>query len=43
MKKAVDNKGTQDRVADYEGEEGERAANNNGIRHKADKPIGQRA
>ncbi len=33
----------QDWVADYEGEEGERAANNTGIRQKADKPAGQRA
>ncbi len=30
----------QDWVADYEGEGGERVANNNGIRQKADKPAG---
>jgi hypothetical protein len=41
--KAADNDGTQDRVADYKGEGGEWAANNNGIRQKADKPAGQRA
>ncbi len=29
---AADNNGTQDRTADYEGEGGERAVNNNGIR-----------
>jgi hypothetical protein len=29
---AVDNNGRQDRAADYKGEGGERAANNNGIR-----------
>ncbi len=40
---ATDDNGTQDWVADYEGEGGERAANNNGIRHKAEKPAGQRA
>jgi hypothetical protein len=43
MTKAADNDGTQDRAADYEGEGGERAANNNGIRQKADKPTGQGA
>ncbi len=37
MTKAVDDDGMQDRAADYEGEGGERAANNNGIR-----PAGQR-
>ncbi len=36
--KAADDYGMQDRAADYEGEGGERAANNNGIR-----PVGQRA
>jgi hypothetical protein len=40
---AVDDDGTQDPAADYEGEGGERAANNNDIREKADKPAGQRA
>jgi hypothetical protein len=39
----VDNDGMQDWAADYKGEGGERVANNNGIRHKADKPTGQRA
>jgi hypothetical protein len=39
--KAADNDGMQDWAADYEGEGGERAANNNGIRQKA-KPAGQR-
>jgi hypothetical protein len=29
---AADNKGMQDRAADYKGEGGERVANNNGIR-----------
>jgi hypothetical protein len=29
---AADNDGTQDRAVDYEGEGGEQAANNNGIR-----------
>jgi hypothetical protein len=38
MTKAVDDDGMQDRAADYKGEGGERAANNNGIR-----PAGQRA
>jgi hypothetical protein len=33
----VDDDGTQDQAADYEGDGGERAANNNGIR-----PAGQR-
>jgi hypothetical protein len=32
MTTAADNDGTQDREADYKGEGGERAANNNGIR-----------
>jgi hypothetical protein len=41
--KTADNKGTQDWLADYKGEGGERVANNNGIRQKADKPAGQRA
>ncbi len=36
--KAADDDGTRDRAADYKGEGGERAANNNGIR-----PAGQRA
>jgi hypothetical protein len=36
--KAADDDGMQDQAADYEGEGGERAANNNGIR-----PAGQRA
>ncbi len=35
MTKVVDNNGMQDQAADYKGEGGERAANNNGIRHKA--------
>ncbi len=43
MTKAADDNGTGDWVADYKGEGGERAANNNGIRQKADKPTGQRA
>jgi hypothetical protein len=43
MTKAADNDGTQDWAADYKGEGGERAANNNNIRQKADKPAGQRA
>jgi hypothetical protein len=34
--KAADNDGMQDRVADYEGEGGEREANNNSIKQKAD-------
>ncbi len=38
MTKAADDNGMQDRAADYEGEGGERGANNNGIR-----PAGQRA
>ncbi len=38
MTKAADDDGTQDKAADYKGEGGERAANNNGIR-----PAGQRA
>ena len=33
---------TQDQAADYKGEGGEWAANNNSIRQKADKPAGQR-
>ncbi len=37
MTKEVDDDGTQDQVADYKGDGGERAANNNGIR-----PAGQR-
>ncbi len=41
--KAADNNGMQYWVADYKGEGGERAANNNGIRQKADKPARQRA
>ncbi len=41
--KAADDNGTQDRAAEYKGEGGERAANNSGIRQKADKPTGQRA
>ncbi len=41
--KAADDNGTQDRAADYKGEGGERAANKNGIRQKADEPAGQRA
>jgi hypothetical protein len=32
MTKAVDDDGMQDQAADYEGDRGERAANNNGIR-----------
>jgi hypothetical protein len=32
----AENNGTQDWVADYKGEGGDRAVNNNGIRHKAD-------
>ncbi len=36
--KVADDDGTQDRAADYKGEGGERAANNNCIR-----PAGQRA
>ncbi len=32
---AADNDGTQDRAADYKGERGEWAANNNGIRARA--------
>jgi hypothetical protein len=33
----ADDKGTRDRAADYKGEGGERAANNNGIRaHRAE-------
>ncbi len=41
--KAADDDSTQDWAADYKGEGGERAANNNGIRQKADKPAaGQR-
>ncbi len=43
MTKTVDDDGMQDRVVDYEGEGGERVANNNGIRQKADKPAGERA
>jgi hypothetical protein len=39
----VDDNGMQDWVADYKGEGGEWAANNNSIRQKADKPSGQRA
>ncbi len=39
--KAADNDGMQDQAADYEGEGEEQAANNNGIRQKADKPVGQ--
>ena len=38
MTKVADDDGTQDQVADYEGEGGEQAANNNGIR-----PARQRA
>ncbi len=38
MMKAADNDGMRDQAADYEGEGGEQAANNNGIR-----PAGQRA
>ncbi len=41
--KAADDNSKRDRVADYKGEGGERAANNSGIRQKADKPAGQRA
>ncbi len=41
--KAADDNSIQDWVANYEGEGGERAANNNGIRQKADKLAGQRA
>ncbi len=41
MTKAADNDGAQDQAADHEGEGGERAANNNGIRQKAT-PAGQR-
>jgi hypothetical protein len=40
--KGVDNDGTRDRAAGSKGEGGEWAANNNGIRQKADKPAGQR-
>jgi hypothetical protein len=36
MTKAADNNGMQDWAADYKGEGGEWAANNNGIRQKAD-------
>jgi hypothetical protein len=36
--KAADDDGTRDQAADYEGEGGEQASNNNGIR-----PAGQRA
>jgi hypothetical protein len=36
--KVADDDGMQDQAADYEGEGGERAANNNGMR-----PAGQRA
>jgi hypothetical protein len=42
MTKAADHDGMQDWVADYKGEGGERAANNNVIRQKADKLAGQR-
>ncbi len=38
MTKVADDDSTQDQAADYEGEGGERAANNNGIR-----PARQRA
>ncbi len=38
MTKVADDDSTQDQVADYKGEGGERAANNNGIR-----PAAQRA
>jgi hypothetical protein len=41
--KTADNNGTQDRAADYERDGGERAANKNSIRQKADKPARQRA
>ncbi len=41
MKAANDN-GRQDQAADYKGEGGEQAANNNGIKQKANKPTGQR-
>jgi hypothetical protein len=41
--KAADDDSTQDLEADYEGGGGERVSINNGIRHKADKPIRQRA
>ncbi len=43
MTKAADDNVTQDQAADYKGEGGERAANNNGIRQKSDKPTRQRA
>jgi hypothetical protein len=39
--KAADDDGTQGWAADYEGEEGEWAASNDCIRHKADKPAVQ--
>ncbi len=39
----ADDDGMQDWVADFEGEGGERVANNNGIGQKADKPARQRA
>jgi hypothetical protein len=39
--KVADDNGTQDRTVNYEGEGGERAANNNGFRQKA-KPSSQR-
>jgi hypothetical protein len=38
----ADDNGTQDWVADYKGEGGERAATNSGFRQKANKPAGQR-
>jgi hypothetical protein len=41
--KVADDDDMQDQVADYKVEEGEWTANNNSIRHKADKPAGQRA
>ncbi len=36
---AADDNGTQDWAADYEGEEGEWAANNNGIRARQAKSV----
>jgi hypothetical protein len=41
--KAADDSCMLDWAADYKGEGRERAANNNAIRHKANKPAGQRA
>ncbi len=40
--KAAEDSGRQDWMADYKGEGGDQAANNTGIRQKADKPAGQR-